>query len=65
MYQLTVWDEPVWINERPGSRPGRVRIEPEDYEPFEIDDGTTEEKHERIIRALRQRSDGTWLGSKR
>lgn len=61
-YQVMLWDEPVPVVERAGSRPGRLLIEAEDYEPFEIDDGTPAEKEQQIIRVLRQRWNGTWLG---
>ena len=62
MYEVLIWNEPVFVTESQGSRPGKVRIEPEHYEPFEIDDGSHEEKVEQIVRVLHARSDGTFLG---
>jgi hypothetical protein len=64
MYEVIVWSEPIAVTERPGSRPGKLLIEAEDYEPFEIDEGTHEEKVEQIARVLHARSDGTFLGPK-
>ena len=64
MYEIVIWNENVSITEQPGSRPGKLRIVPENYEPFEIDEGTHEEKVEQIVRVLHARSDGTFLGPK-